>query len=79
MADKMIHQCGSSWAYCDGECKSCKEHNFITTNHTYDYCMANNTNCYVYVIDNTDNLNEHRVDASSISEAVERTKKYIKE
>jgi hypothetical protein len=79
MADKMIHQCGSSWAYCDGECKSCLETSFITTSNTYDYCMTNNANGYVYVIDNVDNLNEYGVDSNRIVEAVERTKKYLKE
>ena len=79
MADKMIHNCGTGWAYCDGECKSCKEPNFITTNHAYDYCMANNAGGYVYMIDNTDDSNEYRVNADRIAEAVERTKKYIKE
>lgn len=74
-----VRKCGSGWAYCDGECNVCMEPNMITTNHTDDYCMANNINGYVYVIDNTDSLNEYRVDANSISEAIERTKSYIKE
>ena len=79
MADNMVRKCGSSWAYCDGECNACMEPNIITTNHTYDYCMANNINGYVYVIDNTDRLSEHRADVNRISEAIERIKPYLKE
>ena len=46
---------------------------------TDDFCMANNTNSYVYITDNTDNLKEHQNNSNRIAEAVERTKKYIKE
>lgn len=77
MAEEMIRQCGAGWAYCDGECKSCIEVRIITTNHTYDYCMANNANGYMYVVDNIEDLKQHKTDGNSIAEAVGRTKKYI--
>lgn len=44
-----------------------------------DPCMANNTDGYVYFVGNVDALNEHNANANRISEAVERSKKYIKE
>lgn len=29
-----IHKCGSSWAYCDGECTNCIERYFSYSNST---------------------------------------------
>lgn len=79
MRDWMVRKCGSGWAYCNGECNVCMEPNIITTNHTGDFCMANNTNSYVYMVDNTDNLKGHQDNSNRINEAVERMRKYIKE
>ena len=79
MEDNMIRKCGSGWAYCNGECNVCMEPNIIATNRTYDHCMVNNINGYVYIVDNTDRLKEHKASAERIAEAIERTKKYIKE
>lgn len=51
------------------------------TNYTVpigDFCMANNTNGYVYFVNNVDDLKEHNANANRIAEAKERTEKYIK-
>jgi hypothetical protein len=48
------------------------------TVHIGDGCMANNTNGYVYFADNLDDLKQHKAGANRISEAIERTSKYIK-
>lgn len=79
MDNQMVRKCGSGWAYCDGECNVCMEANIIITNRTDDCCMANNTNGYVYFVDNIDSLKEYKADANRIAEAVERTKNYTKE
>ena len=49
-----------------------------TLYNTGDSCMANNIDGRVYFT-NTDNLKEHKANYDRIIEAVERTKKYIKE
>lgn len=46
---------------------------------TDDFCMASNTNGYVYTVNNIDNLKKHQDNSNRIDEAVERIKKYIKE
>ena len=51
------------------------------TNYTVpsgDACMSNNINGYVYFAD-SDSLTNHKASAERIAEAVERTKKYLKE
>jgi hypothetical protein len=45
---------------------------------TGDSCMANNIEGRVYFTSNH-SLQEHKADANRIIEAVERTKKYLKE
>lgn len=51
------------------------------TNYTVpsgDACMSNNINGYVYFAD-SDSLTNHKASAERIAEAVERTKRYLKE
>lgn len=79
MEDNVIRQCGSGWAYCNGDCKSCREPRVIASNHTTtsdDFCMANGINGYVYFVDDVDKLKEHIANAKIVADAVERTNKY---
>lgn len=80
MSDNMIHQCGSSWAYCDGECTSCEKNNTTTSNHSAQINIGRLYSNNVYIVGeqkpNTDHLGV--ADARRIAEAVERTSKYIK-
>lgn len=77
MADKMIRACGYDWAYCDGECGSCMEPNIIATNNTYDYCMANNINGYVYVAGDINPEYIPKIHKNDIDAAVDRIQKYL--
>lgn len=43
-----------------------------------DFCMSNNTNGYMYVIDDMDSLKSYNDNTNIIAEAVERTKKYVR-
>ena len=47
--------------------------------NTGDPCMANNIDGHVYYVNNMDELKSHSANVDRITEAVERTKKYIKE
>lgn len=47
--------------------------------NTEDTCMANNIDGRVYLVNNMDEFNCHSANADRIADAVERTKKYIKE
>lgn len=52
------------------------------TNYTVpigDFCMANNTNGYVYFVDDINSLTKHKAGHDRIAKAIENTKKYIKE
>jgi hypothetical protein len=44
-----------------------------------DACMANNTNGYIYFVDDINNLNTYKADANRIAEATANISKYIKE
>lgn len=56
--------------YSDGNCKYRIE---------YEKCEYAHLRNYIYYIENIDQLKEHKANADRIAEAVERTKKYIKE
>lgn len=81
MSNNMIRKCGSSWAYCDGECTSCETNNTTTSNHSAQINIGSLCSNNVYIVGerkpNTDHFGV--AGANRISEAVERTKQYIKE
>jgi len=56
--------------YSDGNCKYRIE---------YEKCEYQILRSYIYFVNNEEALKEHKADANRIIEAVERTKKYLKE
>lgn len=56
--------------YSDGNCKYRIE---------YEKCEYQKLRSYIYFVNNEEALKEHKADANRIIEAVERTKKYLKE
>lgn len=81
-----VRQCGPSWAYCDGNCGSCTGSSVETSDHTepvrldYYYSSATGHNG-VYIVGKQKECPDGYgvANAERIAEAVERTKKYIKE
>ena len=76
-----IRQCGSSLAYCDGNCGACTGSRIETSDHVEPI----NLNCYysngVYIVgvEKPGAKDIGVANAKRIAEAVERTKKYLKE
>jgi hypothetical protein len=56
--------------YSDGNCKYRVE---------YEKCEYQMLRSYIYFVNDEEALKEHKADANRIIEAVERTKKYLKE
>ena len=56
--------------YSDGNCKYRVE---------YEKCEYQMLRSYIYFVNDEDALKEHKADANRIIEAVERTKKYMRE
>lgn len=72
--DKLIEECTipaiSDWL---------REYLNTPPNNTIGSCMANNIDGHVYVVNNMDDIKSNVCSADRIAEAVERTKKYLKE
>lgn len=59
-------------------CRYCFDHN-CTNKIEYDRCEYQLLRSYIYFINDKESLKEHKADANRIAEAVERTKKYVRE
>lgn len=81
-----VRRCGPSFAYCDGNCGACACCRIETSDHTepvrLDYYYSSTTGHNgVYIFGKQKQVEDGYGVASTdrIAEAVERTKKYIKE
>ena len=75
-----IRQCGyNNWVYCDGDCGVCMGQKIETTDHTEPIRLDYSNGVYIFGKQKPVEDGYGVANADRIAEAVERTRKYLKE